>query len=281
MIIIKSKSNTIIVKIIFFANKPTIKNGLFSVYRSTASTRSYFFFKKGTINTLINSLNLSDTELLRSFKKNTVYEIMRSIRDNLIKIDMHASLEDFIPLYNQFATRRGWRCFKVRNEMFNNFHVTTCKLNDKIIISHLYFLDYEGKRVCLESSVSDIDNMHDVSLKALLGRSNRHLHYSDMLYFKSMGFERYDFGGYDNYNIHDKKKSGINKFKDGFRGVLVYESNYTSYPLFVAFKVKKIYRFFKGLFYLTLVKKKNLFSTNVIVELLIANAFVRNFCDKQ
>jgi len=274
MIILKSKSKTISVKTIFFANKPSIKNGLFSIYRSTGSTGNYFFFKKGAINTLINTLNLSETELLRSFKKNTVYEIMRSIRDNLVKIDMHASLEDFIPLYNQFALKRGWRCFKVRNELLNNLHVTSCKLNNKVIISHLYFLDYEGKRVCLESSVSDIDNIHDVSLKALVGRSNRHLHYSDMLYFKNMGFEHYDFGGYDNHNIHDKKKSGINKFKDGFRGVLVYESNYTSYPLFVAFKVKKMYRFFKGLFNMALVKKKNFFSTSVIVELLIANALV-------
>ena len=240
MIILKSKSKIIPVKMIFFANKPTIKSGLFSVYRSTASTRNYFFFKKGTINTLINSLDVSDNELLRSFSKNTVYEIVRSTKDNQVQIDMQGSLDDFIPLYNQFAKRRGWKCFKVRDEMLNNLHVTTCKLNAKVIIAHLYLLDYEGKRVCLESSVSDIDNIHDVSLKALVGRSNRHLHYSDMLYFKSMGFEHYDFGGYDNHNIHDKKKSGINKFKNGFRGVLVYESNYTSYPLLALFKVKKL-----------------------------------------
>lgn len=247
MIILESKSKIISVKVIFFADKPSIKNGLFCIYRSTGSTRDYLFFKKGAINTLINTIKVSDTELLRSFRKNTVYEIVRSIRDNLVQIDIHASLEDFIPLYNQFAAKRGWRNFKVRDEMLDNYHVTACKFNDKVIISHLYFLDYEGKRVCLESSVSDIDNIHDISLKALLGRSNRHLHYSDMLYFKGLGFEQYDFGGYDNHNIYDKKKSGINKFKDGFRGVLTYESNYTSYPLFFVFKIKKLYRFFRCL----------------------------------
>jgi len=248
MIILKSKSKLISVRTIFFANIPRINNGLFSIYRSTRTTRNYFFFKRQSINTLINTLKVSDTELLRSFKKNTVYEIVRSIRDNLVQIDRHACMEDFIPLYNQFATKRAWRCFQVREEMLNNLHVTACKYNDKVIISHLYFLDYEGKRVCLESSVSDIDNVHDISLKALIGRSNRHLHYSDMLYFKSLGFEYYDFGGYDNHNIYDKKKSGINKFKDGFRGTFVYESNYISYPLFIVFKIKKLYRFSKSLF---------------------------------
>src|ERR1035437_10001919 len=201
MIVLKSKSKVISVKMIFFANKPSINNSLFSIYKSTNSTGNYLFFKKEAINTLINTLKVSDTELLRSFKKQTVYEIVHSIRDNLIQMDIHVSMNDFIPLYNQFATKRGWRNFKVRNEMLNNLQVTVCKLNDKVIISHLYLIDYSGKRVCLEASVSDMDDIKDVALKALIGRSNRHLHYSDMLYFKSLGFELYAFGGYDNYNI--------------------------------------------------------------------------------
>lgn len=129
--------------------------------------------------------------------------------------------------------------------MVNNYHVTVCRFNDKVIIAHLYFLDCNSKRVCLESSVSDIDSTSDIAFRALIGRSNRHLHYADMLYFKQQGFEQYDFGGFDNYHIHDKKKSGINKFKEGFRGVLVYESNYTSYPLYILFWLKKAGRMFR------------------------------------
>jgi lipid II:glycine glycyltransferase (peptidoglycan interpeptide bridge formation enzyme) len=245
MVILKLKSRFIPVKMIFFAGRPLLKEGLFTTYRSANSSSIYFFFVKEEINTLINTLKLSDFELLRSFRKNTIYEINRSIRERLVEIDLVASLEDFIPLYNQFGSNRDWRNFKIRDVMLDNYHITVCRYNGKVIIAHLYFLDSNSKRVCLESSVSDIDSVSDNQLKALIGRSNRHLHYADMLYFKKQGFEQYDFGGYDNHHLKDKKKTGINRFKEGFRGVFVYESNYISYPLYIMFLLKKISRLFK------------------------------------
>ena len=243
MIRIESKFDAISVKTIYFANRPTIWTNVFSTFRSTNSSENFFFFNKSELNTLINSLNVSDSELLNSFSKNTKYEIIRSLRDNQIEIDNRASFEDFIFLYNRFATERGWKNFKLRPEMLHNYRVTTCKLNHKIVIAHLYIIDQISKRVCLEASVSDPEDMKDTTLKSLIGRSNRHLHYSDMLYFKRNGFEQYDFGGYDTFNTTDKKKSGINLFKSGFNGVLVYESNYVSYPLLVLLQVKKLLGF--------------------------------------
>jgi len=245
MVILKLKSKLIPVKMIFFAGKPSLKEGLFSTYRSASTCGTYFFFVKEEINTLINNLNLSDVELLRSFRKNTVYEINRSIRDKLVEIDLEATLDDFIPLYNQFGSNRDWRNFKIRDVMLDNYHITVCRYKGKVIIAHLYFIDIHSKRVCLESSVSEIDCASELHFKALIGRSNRHLHYADMLYFKKQGFEQYDFGGYDNHHIYDKKKSGINRFKEGFRGVFVYESNYTSYPLYLLFLLKKTGRLYK------------------------------------
>jgi len=247
MVILKLKSKLIPVKMIFFTEKPSLKEGLLTTYRSASSSGIYFFFVKEEINTLINTLKIDDVELLRSFRKNTVYEINRSIRDKLVEIDIDASLDDFIPLYNKFGSNRDWRNFKIRDVMLDNYHITVCRYHGKVIIAHLYFLDSNSKRVCLESSVSDIDNVSDTQLKALIGRSNRHLHYADMLHFKKQGFEKYDFGGYDNHHTNDKKKSGINRFKEGFRGVFAYESNYTSYPLYLMFQLKKTGRLFKSL----------------------------------
>jgi len=247
MVILKYKSTLIPVKMFFFTGKPTLKDGLFTTYRSASSSGTYFFFVKEEINTLINTLTLSDVELLRSFRKNTVYEINRSIRDKLVEIDLEATLNDFIPLYNQFGSNRDWRNFKIRDIMLNNYHITVCRHHGKVIVAHLYFMDTHSKRVCLESSVSDIDSVSDRQLKALIGRSNRHLHYADMLFFKKHGFEQYDFGGYDNHHTNDKKKSGINRFKEGFRGVFVNESNYTSYPLYLMFLFKKVGRYFKSM----------------------------------
>jgi len=242
MIKLKSKINGFLVTTIYFANRPTIWTNLLSTFRSTKSTNNYFCFRRSEINTLINTLNVSDIDLLKSFSKNTTYEIMRSIRDNLIEIDTDATMSEFVPLYNEFATSRNWKNFRVRDEMLNNYRITICKLNNKPIISHLYFLDYNSMRVCLESSVSIPDNINNGVSKSFIGRSNRHLHYADMLCFKNMGFELYDFGGFDNNNTMDEKKTGINKFKSGFNGTLVYESNYVSYPLLVLFRIKKLLR---------------------------------------
>jgi hypothetical protein len=242
MIKLKTKLKGITVKTIYFADKPTLWTNFFSAFRSTISTDNYFCFQRSKINTLINSLELSDIDLLNSFTKNTKYEIMRSMRDNLVEIDQQASIADFVGLYNRFATSRGWRSFKVRPEMLKNYWVTACKLNNEVIIAHLYVTDSECKRVCLEASVSDPDEMNNMSLKSFIGRSNRHLHYSDMLYFKRSGFLLYDFGGYDTDNTTDKKKSGINRFKSGFNGMLVYESHYVSYPLLILFGIKKLLR---------------------------------------
>jgi len=247
MVILRLKTKYIQVKMIFFTERPSLKEGLFTTYRSASSSSTYFFFVKEEINTLINTLKLSDVELLRSFRKNTVYEINRSIRDKLVEIDLEATLDDFIPLYNQFGSNRDWRNFKIRDVMLDNYHITVCRHHGKVIIAHLYFMDTHSKRVCLESSVSDIDNVADRQLKALIGRSNRHLHYADMLHFKKQGFDQYDFGGYDNHHTDDMKKSGINRFKEGFRGVFVNESNYTSYPLYIMFLLKKTGRLFKSM----------------------------------
>lgn len=244
MIILQSKSGLIPFKIIYFAQKPSLRNSIFGTYRSTQSNKHFFLFKRETINTLVNSLKQSESELLRSFKKPTVYEINRSIRDRATEFDLQASMADFMNIYNNYADTKGWRHYKLRKELKNNLHATVCRLNGKIIIGHLYFLDPNSKRVCLEASVSDICRTKNIQLRALIGRANRHLHYADMLYFKNLGFEQYDFGGYDDHNIDDPKKIGINRFKNSFNGKLVYESNYTSYPLMALFTTKKIYRHF-------------------------------------
>ena len=71
MIRIESKFDAISVKTIYFANRPTIWTNVFSTFRSTNSSENFFFFNKSELNTLINSLNVSDNELLNSFSKNT------------------------------------------------------------------------------------------------------------------------------------------------------------------------------------------------------------------
>ena len=226
-------------KTLYHAAHPSFKAGLFSSFKSVSCTKRYWGFHKEEMNTLINSLVLEEEELFSLFSKNTSYEIRRSIKDSVVDINTSGSLDDFITLYNQFASSRGWNPYRKNNELSNFFQVTTCSYKSEIIIAHLYIKDSYSQRVSLKSSVSVIDEISDKSIRAIIGRANRHLHFMDMLYFKKCDYKEYDFGGYDTNNKFDPKKKGINKFKDGFGGKLVYESNYTSYPLYWLFKLKK------------------------------------------
>ncbi len=90
------------------------------------------------------------------------------------------------------------------------------------------FSDNQIKRVRLLHSASKIYSITDEpSEKAMIGRANRLLHFSDMQRFKELGYEIYDFGGYA-HQTNDNMLIGINNFKDSFGGQLVEESNYQS-----------------------------------------------------
>ena len=49
---------------------------------------------------------------------------------------------------------------------------------------------------------------------ALIGRSNKRLHWEDMLYFKNKGFTTYDWGGISSFD----NPNGIDTFKLSFSG---------------------------------------------------------------
>jgi hypothetical protein len=104
--------------------------------------------------------------------------------------------------------------------------ITTAYFEDKPVVCHSYLIDSELKIVRLLHSASMIHDLEDKSFKGFVGRANRYLHYQDMVNFKEKGFLKYDFGGYA-LGTENVALQGINKFKDGFGGYLVEQSNYT------------------------------------------------------
>jgi lipid II:glycine glycyltransferase (peptidoglycan interpeptide bridge formation enzyme) len=62
--------------------------------------------------------------------------------------------------------------------------------------------------------------------RALVARANRWLHWKDMLHFKRMGFEHYDWGGlFEDESSADR--AGINSFKRDFAGQRIAAYNCT------------------------------------------------------
>jgi lipid II:glycine glycyltransferase (peptidoglycan interpeptide bridge formation enzyme) len=72
-------------------------------------------------------------------------------------------------------------------------------------------------RARMHQSSSHFRSSDDSELRRLIGRANRYLQWDDILYFKNMGLDYYDFGGWYGGGS-DTEKLAINQFKESFGG---------------------------------------------------------------
>lgn len=246
MVIIKLKKRFYKTYTIFFAESPSFKHFLTSYYMQAISTNEYFGFHR--ISKYTKVVNLQDVDYENSFTKNTLYEIKRASRDGVC-CEVTTDNDMFIEAYNRFSMIKNLKTVlstKYLQSFGDNLIITMAKSNDGHILAfHSYILDKSIKRVRLMHSVSLTFTISDnLNIdKGFIGRANRLLHQYDMEMLKKMGFETYDFGGYA-FNTENPSLKGINSFKDSFGGILIEESIYESYPLYL---VKKILTFKKKL----------------------------------
>jgi len=242
MVIIKLKKRFYQTYTIFFAKSPGFKHFLTSYYMQAISTNEHFGFHRIPKYTKVIDLKNSDYE--NNFSKNTHYEIKRALRDGVC-CEITTEKDIFIEAYNRFSMIKDLKTIlsaKYLQSFEDNLIITMAKSNDGHILAfHSYLLDKSAKRVRLMHSVSLTFTISDVINvdKGFIGRANRLLHQYDMDMFKKMNFETYDFGGYA-FNTENNSLKGINSFKDSFGGLLIEESIYESYPLYL---VKKILTF--------------------------------------
>lgn len=241
MIEFKIKEGLFNYKIKYFCNEPQYSDALkFIKYMQTKCKDNIVGFKREEFFTKIIDLTKTPDELLAQCKKNTQYEIKRAEKEN-IKFEVIEDIGSFIRFFNLFAKSKGMSllkesriaCFK------DNLIVSKAVFEDTALTMHSYISDWVIKRVRLFHSASLFRDVDDGQRRNLVGRANRFLHYNDMLYFKRLGFEIYDMGGYA-YNTDDVELKRINEFKDSFGGELMEESHYFSYPFYIFQKLKHI-----------------------------------------
>jgi lipid II:glycine glycyltransferase (peptidoglycan interpeptide bridge formation enzyme) len=104
---------------------------------------------------------------------------------------------------------------------------------ERILVMHAYLCDKDSKTVRLLHSSRNL-SFED---NKLIGYANKFLHFQDMLFFKKEGYAFYDFGGIDRDSTNPVIL-GINRFKEGFGGMLKREYNLVSYPLSVLKKLR-------------------------------------------
>jgi hypothetical protein len=191
-------------------------------------TKASFFIKK-IFYTLHSDLTLDDEKILKKFNSTIRNEIRRSEREGCV-FNSSETKVNFIQLYNDFAAQRGIAGLSIGKlmELGDNLVLTSTCIGGVLTAVHSYFVDYDLKKVrLLHSGTQRFSENLD---RNLIARSNKFLHYMDMLKFKQEGFLVYDWGGVA-LDTQDKGLEGINKFKESFGGELIKQKDLYS-PLY-------------------------------------------------
>jgi lipid II:glycine glycyltransferase (peptidoglycan interpeptide bridge formation enzyme) len=203
------------------------------IYR-IATYRNYQGIKQSSMfmqisYTLETDLTQGEEQIFKSFESNCRNEIHKTEK---MKFDWKInkiSIDDFIRFYNCFAKSKGLKAYAKRRLTCykpENISLISASYGEELLIVHVCLVD--GKRARLLHSVSQIHDLADKEKRKQIGYFNRRLHWEEMKYFKSLGYDIYDWGGFS-HKFNDKTLMGINAFKKSFGGIEHEVVNYNSF----------------------------------------------------
>ena len=171
---------------------------------------------------LVTDLCVGNEAIVNDFGKDCRYKVRRAeTKDGLqaeFFLDPESRLEEFGGFYDAFAKEkalppcdRQWLAAAARARQLA---LTSASRNGEVLIWHAYVM--AGKTARLQYSASRFRD-RDNDYRALIGRANRWLHWKEMLRFREMGLERYDWGGLFE-NESTPERAGVNQFKRDFGG---------------------------------------------------------------
>jgi hypothetical protein len=176
-------------------------------------------------------LSQSAESLLQGLSSGTKYEVRRAEgKDQVLCVNEPAVEEEvclqFQRFYDEFALSKGVPLLSIR-ELLARARAGALRMSRAVyagetVVWHVHAAS--TKQVTLLYSASHFRQLDDNETRAAIGRANRLLHWKDMLHFKGMGFEVYDFGGWY-AGEEDQARLKINKFKEGFGGLRVEQVN--------------------------------------------------------
>lgn len=169
--------------------------------------------------------------LFASIKKGTRYEIKRALErddNSILNVDSPTDEQiiDFKRHFDSFAVSKGISTANVSKMIalrdIGSLCFTIANKENKIMTWHVYICDHKGIRARLLYSLRVMDSADSKEDMAFSGRQNRLLHWKDILYFKELGIQKYDFGGAGTKNTEIEM---ITKFKKEFGGIDIIEYN--------------------------------------------------------
>lgn len=185
--------------------------------------------------TILTDLTDSEESLLKLIKKGCRYDIRRAENEGA-EIDIYDKnnplpdkvLQEFAHTYNQMFKIKGMKLrlnIELIKQAIPQGFCTICVAKNKLESEDLYvyhaYLNDESNALLLYST-SNIWKMESKDAVNFIGRMNKFLHWSAILYFKRKGFLNYEWGG-----ISDPENpNGIDKFKMEFGGKVESYDNY-------------------------------------------------------
>lgn len=171
---------------------------------------------------MITDLTVGEEAIFGQVGKNCREKIRRADAKDGLRTEFVAEpegrLDEFRAFYDVFARQRSlnpcdreWLLAACKARQL----AMTCATRDgAALVWHAYFIN--GRVACLRHTASCFRDREN-DYRALVGRGNRWLHWKDILRFREMGFERYDWGGlFEDESAPDH--AGINRFKMEFGG---------------------------------------------------------------
>jgi hypothetical protein len=214
MIVIQKRKFGFVAYQKWFPKKIEIKDCLLIVnYKQVvAHVKSFPFFFAEKSYTLHSNLTLVETEIFRKFGATIKNEVRRAEKEKNC-YNANETIDNFLMVYNDLALHKGLTSQSNRSlsEYGSNLLLTSTSIDNVITAVHSYLMDYELKTVrLLHSATLRFSEQLD---KRMVARSNKYLHFKDMIEFKNKGFEIYDWGGIA-FGTDDESLQGINKFYD-------------------------------------------------------------------
>lgn len=216
---------------------------LYTSYKGGLSNVPFWFHKRIGYTCVID-LKKNENEIFDQIKPTSKNEIRRAEKEgvaiDILEYNLNnkntKDLSQFIDYYNHFAAQKGLESRNLNSmAKYPNIIIGKALYNGEVLSAHATFVDSEASIASLLFSCS-IRLNEDIDYR-LVGWGNRLLHYRELLYFKKIGLDIYDWSGVGSDPI---PKGGIAKFKLSFGGNVIPTISLSS-PLFtLAGIIKKI-----------------------------------------
>lgn len=222
MLIVSKKNKGIPIIDCWYAEHAIVMNGVIRYQEAEKPIGA----RAERFETLLSDLREDEAAILSHYSGNCKYKVHRAPREGVVctaKYGKEITEQDivvFTDFLEQFWASKGvsfhekekCRAMMRQYTSVGAFALTAASVGDKLLVYHTYVVS--EKRARLYHSASQFRTDESITTN-IVGFANRYLHYQDMLFFKKMGKEQYDWGGAG----RTEDVESITRFKESFGGV--------------------------------------------------------------